>query len=283
VLDFTKSTTRSVCTPKVSSRLPSFDLPQEHGAKQTEMEVERDSPLSFFQSESRMGVRSNDLTVRAREAYVGFDIPLSPSIMRVLNNLGAKQRHCHGGLQGHREEGEVATGGVCEERGVKVTEMRSPARREEQPQRSFMVGTNPVSIDLFEEEGSRRTTTMLRQKSTVPEGQPRLNADMGAGFTRPGKYNNGLEEDIAFQQNDTVNRSAFTEKKKLSENHNGNDVNGGVLEKGSSNAGESVRGLNKFTEGEAKEGSDEEPTSKVTVEDAHLSRSNSDPGLRFVA
>jgi hypothetical protein len=204
---------------------------------------------------------------------VGFDTPLPPSIMRVLNNLsasGAKQWHGHGtspsSLHGRRDEGDVATGGVCEERGVKITEIRSPARRGEQPQRSLLVGTNSVSIiDVL--------------KSTVPEGQPKLNLDMGAGITRPGKYN-GLEEDISFQQNDTVNRSAFSENKKLPENHNCSDVNGGVLGKGSSNAGESVQGLNKFAEGEAK---DQEPTSKVTAEDVHLSRSNSDPGSRFVA
>lgn len=296
--------------PKVSTRLP-LDI-QDHGIKKmanSTVEMERE-PVSFFKN---LPVRNNDLTVRAREAYVGFDIPLSPNIMRVLNNLsatGTMQRNGidrgHGGqnLHDRKDEGEVTPAGGCDERGVKITEMRSPARREELSQRSFMVERNSVSIDLssmtnstnerrnffeskvHEEEGSRRTTTTLRQKNTVPEGQPKLNPDRGADFMRPVKYNGGLVEDIAYQKSDAMNWSAFSEKKKLQENHNCNDVNGGILEKGSSNAGEPgqspVRGLNKFAEGEAKEGSDEEPTSKVTVEDVHLSRNNSDSGLRLV-
>ena len=259
-------------TAKVSTQLspaPSFDL-QERGTEQTgksNVKMERE-PVPFFNVprspavfEGRMGLRNNNLSVRAHEASV-VGITLSPNIMRVLNNLsvtgtmkrnGMDHDHRVENLQDRREEGQVTTGGGGDERGVRITEVRSPARSE-----------------VHEDEGRGRTTTILRQKNPISEGQAELKANGAADLTRPLKHNSELEEDTTYQKSDTRNWSGFYVKENLP----------------GSNAGEAgrseVRGLNKSATGEAKEISDKEPTSKVTLKDVRQNCSHSDSGLRLV-
>lgn len=157
-------------------------------------------------------------------------VALSPKIMRVLNSLGNGMARTHG----------VRDEELGDERGLKITEIRSPLR-DDQPQRSSFM---PVHT-------SRHKT--LTPEETISDVD-RTRAFVQDTGTKVGDH----------KRSDTRSwNTVFSVLNELQDNHN--DV---ILEKSSSNVGEPEGfELNKNHATEAVVngvGSDEERTSKVT-------------------
>lgn len=206
----------------------------------------REGGYSCFRTRYEM---SNDVTVKM--------MTVSPKFLRVLRSVNNSADHRRRGapnVHDCRDEGVDADSG--DEWGVKITEMRSPSREEHPPRSSFNLETMPGSPAV--------SAQAVRQKAFAQKAPD-------VSLPRPVK-----ETEADDEKRDSVIWSASSSGlKSVPDKHY--DVSGGMQEKSSSNQAKSKSAP--AVEGRDA-GSDEERTSKVSLDDALLSRNALDSSLR---